>query len=206
MFNFAPSCYNQTVYFMTFIERLRTERTNTSGNIIMYQDGSKFISMMERSAFMFCKVFKEHTPIVKNNKEYGGPYVTIGYPKEQLERYRTHDGYSYSSREDDGIVIHTLTRTEAMDFPEQEFIAWKEKAIAAKTAKDGQKKTVRAESPDINPEGTGGNADAASELSAETRRKLIIADIMQQPLADYTPMRALNYLNSLQERIRNEGV
>ena len=45
-----------------------------------------------------------------------------------------------------------------------------------------------------------------TNLSMETKRRLVIADIMQQPLADYTPMRALIYLNSLQERIRNEGI
>ena len=36
--------------------------------------------------------------------------------------------------------------------------------------------------------------------------KAVIDDIMSQQLSNYTPMQALNYLNSLQERIKNEGL
>ena len=187
---------------MTFIQRLQAEEANTFGDIFLYEDGSKFIKAHERSAYMFCQVFKPMVRMVSNNKEYGGPYVTIGFPKEQRERYASHEGYTYSRRKDGNIVIHTFTRKEPVEFPEADFQAWKGKAVTDKAGKKGRKQKPADDDIQTPP----AEALPAAATSADSSLKLIISDIMQQPLADYTPMRALNYLNTLQERIRNEGL
>ena len=189
---------------MIFIERLKAEQTNLSGNIILYEDGSKFIKALERSAYMFCQVFKPLVPLSYNNREYGGPYVTIGFPKDQLEKYTAPEGYIYNRKESGNIIIHSLTRMSPIDFPEESFKDWKNKAVAdKKDKKDKQDKPLVEDGACTKVEE---EISSPTNLSMETKRRLVIADIMQQPLADYTPMRALIYLNSLQERIRNEGI
>lgn len=189
---------------MIFIERLKAEQTNLSGNIFLYEDGSKFIKALERSAYLFCQVFKPLVPLSYNNREYGGSYVTIGFPKDQLEKYIAPEGYTYNRKEDGNIVIHSLIRTDPIDFPEKNFEDWKNNAIIDKKEKKEKSNKVSLEDKPC----TKVQEDSSSpvNLSLETKRSLVIADIMQQPLADYTPMRALIYLNSLQERIRNEGI
>lgn len=187
---------------MLFIERLKAEISNTEGHIILYEDGSKFIKALERSAFMFCRNIKPFIPVVKNNKEYGDSYITIGFQKEHLEKYINLDGYKYIREESDKVIVHKLLKEEPVTFPEASFEEWKNKAIAAANDKRTENRTQKTENDNTTltpqvPLKTG---------AVETERKLIIADIMQQPLADYTPMRALNYLNSLQERIRNAGI
>ena len=189
---------------MIFIERLKAEQTNLSGNIFLYEDGSKFIKALERSAYLFCQVFKPLVPLSYNNREYGGSYVTIGFPKDQLEKYITPEGYTYNRKEDGNIVIHSLIRTDPIDFPEKDFEDWKNNAIM-----DKKEKKEKSNKPSLEDKPcTKVQEDYSSPInfSLETKRRLVIADIMQQPLADYTPMRALIYLNSLQERIRNEGI
>ena len=91
-----------------------------------------------------------------------------------------------------------------IDFPEESFKDWKNKAVAdKKDKKDKQDKPLVEDGACTKVEE---EISSPTNLSMETKRRLVIADIMQQPLADYTPMRALIYLNSLQERIRNEGI
>ena len=186
---------------MIFIERLKAEQTNLSGNIILYEDGSKFIKALERSAYMFCQVFKPLVPLSYNNREYGGPYVTIGFPKDQLEKYTAPEGYIYNRKESGNIIIHSLTRMYPIEFPEERFEDWKNKAIADKKDKKDNPLVEDGTCTKVEE-----GLSSPTNLSMETKRRLVIADIMQQPLADYTPMRALIYLNSLQERIRNEGI
>ena len=189
---------------MIFIERLKAEQTNLSGNIFLYEDGSKFIKALERSAYLFCQVFKPLIPLSYNNREYGGSYVTIGFPKDQLGKYIAPDGYTYNRKEDGNIVIHSLIRTNPIDFPEKDFEDWKNNAIIDK--KEKKEKSNKASLEDKPCTKVQEDSSSPVNLSLETKRRLVIADIMQQPLADYTPMRALIYLNSLQERIRNEGI
>lgn len=189
---------------MIFIERLKAEQTNLSGNIFLYEDGSKFIKALERSAYLFCQVFKPLVPLSYNNREYGGSYVTIGFPKDQLEKYITLEGYIYNRKEDGNIVIHSLIRTDPIDFPEKDFEDWKNNAIIDK--KEKKEKSNKASLEEKPCTKVQEDSSSPVNLSLETKRRLVIADIMQQPLADYTPMRALIYLNSLQERIRNEGI
>lgn len=189
---------------MIFIERLKAEQTNLSGNIFLYEDGSKFIKALERSAYLFCQVFKPLIPLSYNNREYGGSYVTIGFPKDQLEKYIAPDGYTYNRKEDGNIVIHSLIRTDPIDFPEKDFEDWKNNAIIDK--KEKKEKSNKASLEEKPCTKVQEDSSSPVNLSLETKRRLVIADIMQQPLADYTPMRALIYLNSLQERIRNEGI
>lgn len=176
---------------MTFNERLNAEKQNLSGTIFLYEDGSMFVRAMERSAFMFCQVFRFLVPVIRNNRDYGGPYASVGFPKEKLSEYTGQDGYSYQKQEDGSVTTHVLTPvdTTGFAFPEEEFLRWKNSAIAAK----GKAKTATMPTTPETP------------VVSDTVQQ-IISDIMRQNLADYTPMKALNYLNTLQERIRHEGI
>lgn len=189
---------------MLFIERLKAEQTNLSGNIVLYEDGSIFIKAYERSAFMFCKIIKSVIPLVYNNKKLGGQYISIGLPKVQLEKFTALEGYVYKRYEIDNVIIHSLLRNDSLIFPEKDYEYWKNKII---TEKNEKKNTSKKGLDNIGCLKTNGKNHSNSEnLSLETRRRLVIADIMQQSLVDFTPMRALTYLNLLQERIRNEGI
>ena len=205
--NFAPHSGFYNLYVtMTYIERLQNEKANLYGHIFMYEDGSKFVRALERSAYMFCQVFKPFTTVTSNNKEYGA-YVYIGFNKEQLERFTSHPDYVYDKKVDGTVTIHTLTRKTPMDFPEEEYIRWKDKALAAKDKKPQKEassvpENVHARQDEHPQEST----PASAETTADAATSLIIADIMSQQLSNYTPMQALNYLNSLQERIRHERI
>ena len=206
--NFAPLfiIVNVLLKVMDFIERLQNEKTNLSGDIFMYEDGSEFVKAFERSAFMLCKVFKPMKPLIARNKEYGGQYVKIGYSKQSLTKYTSHPDYDYTKMEDNGLVVHRLTRKTQTDFPEEEYSVWKQEAIAQHEKKNEEKRQV------ANTSSIHGSSSFIFDMAAEdgetieTKMRKLIKDIMQQSLADYTPMRALNYLNSIQERIRNEGL
>ena len=197
--------YNDNLLYriMTFIERLNNEKTNLDGDIFMYEDGSEFIKAFERSAYMLCRSFKPMEPLVYNNKEYGGMYVKIGYSKKSVEKYTSHPDYDYSRQEDGDLIIHRLKRKQPMDFPEDDYAEWKNKAVASKSEckeKGGRRSpivpnTTMVEEPVHEPE---------PSINAEA--KIILADILAQQLSNFTPMQALNYLNSLQERIRNAGI
>lgn len=183
---------------MEFVERLNNEKENLTGNIFMYEDGSGFIKVFERSAYMLCQAFKPMEALVYNNKDYGGLYVKIGFPKNSLSNYTHHPDYDYTKTEQEKVIVHTLKRKTSFSFPEDKFIEWKNRSIAKKN--DKQEKII--ELPEREK-------DTSVIINENSRRKerqalLIIDDIMSQQLSNYTPMQALNYLNSLQERIRNE--
>ena len=192
---------------MEFIERLKNEKTNITGNIVMYEDASEFIKVYERSAFMLGQTFKPMEALVYNNKEYGGPYVKVGFPKKSISSYISHPDFTYSKKEEGNLCIHTLIRKQPADFPEEKFAEWKNKAIEANLQKqeNRQKKdevTTRVTTQDTVEE----TPDNTQNTGINYQMKVILDDIMSQQLSNYTPMQALNYLNSLQERIRNEGL
>lgn len=192
---------------MEFIERLQSEKKNLTGNIVMYEDASKFIKVYERSAFMLGLTFKPMEALVYNNKEYGGPYVMMGFPKNSISSYINHSDFTYSKKEEGNLLIHTLIRKDPTDFPEEKYNEWKNKAIEANLKKrenkqkinEGQSSVTTQDSIQYTPDDTPNNG-------TDYKIKAVIDDIMSQQLSNYTPMQALNYLNSLQERIKNEGL
>lgn len=192
---------------MEFIERLKNEKTNITGNIVMYEDASKFIKVYERSAFMLVQTFKPMEALVYNNKEYGGPYVMMGFPKNSISSYINHSDFTYSKKEEGNILIHTLIRKDPTDFPEEKYNEWKNKAIEANLKKqENKQKKNEVQSSVTTQDSIQETTDETPNNGTDYKIKAVIDDIMSQQLSNYTPMQALNYLNSLQERIRNEGL
>ncbi len=191
---------------ITFIERLQNEKANLGGNIVMYEDGSEFIKAYERSAFMLCNVFKPMEPLVLNNKEYGGPYIKIGFPKNKISTYICHPDYDYHKNDEGKVIVHTLIRKVPIDFPENGFLKWKDNAVVLRNSgvKKGNRMTGIDKSIPLKEEAPGYSLQTTD--CRDSKYKHIINDIMAQQLSNYTPMLALNYLNSLQERIKNEGL
>lgn len=192
---------------MKFIERLQNEKKNLTGNIVMYEDASKFIKVYERSAFMFVLTFKPMEALVYNNKEYGGPYVMMGFPKNSISSYINHSDFTYSKKEEGNLLIHTLIRKNPTDFPEEKYNEWKNKAIEANLHKQENKQEKNeVQSSVTTQDSIQETPDNTPNNGTDYKIKAIIDDIMSQQLSNYTPMQALNYLNSLQERIKNEGL
>lgn len=192
---------------MKFIERLQNEKKNLTGNIIMYEDASKFIKVYERSAFMFVLTFKPMEALVYNNKEYGGPYVMIGFPKNSISSYINHSDFTYSKKEEGNLLIHTLIRKNPTDFPEEKYNEWKNKAIEANLQKqENKQRKNEIQSSVTTQDSIQETPDDTPNNGTDYKIKAVIGDIMSQQLSNYTPMQALNYLNSLQERIKNEGL
>lgn len=192
---------------MKFIERLQNEKKNLTGNIIMYEDASKFIKVYERSAFMFVQTFKPMEALVYNNKEYGGPYVMMGFPKNSISSYINHSDFTYSKKEEGNLLIHTLIRKNPTDFPEEKYNEWKNKAIEANLQKqENKQRKNEVQSSVTTQDSIQETPDDTPNNGTDYKIKAVIDDIMSQQLSNYTPMQALNYLNSLQERIKNEGL
>ena len=192
---------------MKFIERLQNEKKNLTGNIIMYEDASKFIKVYERSAFMFVLTFKPMETLVYNNKEYGGPYVMMGFPKNSISSYINHSDFTYSKKEEGNLLIHTLIRKNPTDFPEEKYNEWKNKAIEANLQKqENKQRKSEVQSSVTTQDSIQETPDNTPNNGTDYKIKAVIDDIMSQQLSNYTPMQALNYLNSLQERIKNEGL
>ncbi len=192
---------------MKFIERLQNEKKNLTGDIVMYEDASKFIKVYERSAFMFVLTFKPMEALVYNNKEYGGPYVMMGFPKNSISSYINHSDFTYSKKEEGNLLIHTLIRKNPTDFPEEKYNEWKNKAIEANLQKqENKQRKNEVQSSVTTQDSIQETPDDTPNNGTDYKIKAVIDDIMSQQLSNYTPMQALNYLNSLQERIKNEGL
>lgn len=173
----------------------------------MYEDGSEFIKVYERSAFMLGQTFKPMEALIYNNKEYGGPYVKVGFPKKRISAYISHPDFTYSKKEEGNLLIHTLIRKDPTDFPEEKYNEWKNKAIEANLKKqDNKQKKNEVQSSVTTQDSIQETPDDTPNNGTDYKIKAVIDDIMSQQLSNYTPMQALNYLNSLQERIKNEGL
>lgn len=131
----------------------------------------------------------------------------MGFPKNSISSYINHSDFTYSKKEEGNLLIHTLIRKNPTDFPEEKYNEWKNKAIEANLQKqENKQRKNEVQSSVTTQDSIQETPDDTPNNGTDYKIKAVIGDIMSQQLSNYTPMQALNYLNSLQERIKNEGL
>lgn len=203
-------------------EKLKAEEENFQ-TITVYGDKGSFVHMYERSAMAFCKAVRPFKVRVQNNRDLGLRYVFVGIPADKIENYLKGRLEYKVDYPEEGAKIY-VARLTAPIFSEEEYLQWKLSMIEnydrEKTAKSGKKQTPAnkkdlpaasqhqtslSEKQDNTPDHIAGNPENIAE-SADKKTAFsnsILEEILTLQLSEYTPMKALNYLNSLQQRIRN---
>lgn len=169
---------------MTFKEKLEIEKDNHS-KIILFNDKGLFYNLIERSAYSFytrLKPFKVH---VKTIKGIEIPIVYLGVPVGKREEYLK--GLTTTTDEQGNI---TALLNEPID--ENDYQVWKkniiDKYLAQKTSEVQQ----------LNSEKS--NVDTIQENILIHQ---CIQEIKSLNIASMTPMDAMLYLNSLQQKVKD---
>lgn len=173
---------------------------------MVYGDKSIFAKAFERLAYAFTKAVMPCKTKVQHNNQLEMYYVSLGIPVRNIEQHLKDKGFDVSvSHPEDGTTVFTAKLKEPL-FTEEEFLAWKGKLIAEnKTAKENNvvvKEVIKEQSDTISHS----DNDNSGAFTENTFYKMIVDDILNQQLSEYTPMMALNYLSELQKRIRNERI
>lgn len=171
---------------MTFKERLNREKDNHSA-IILFNDRGLFYNVLERSAYAFntrIKPFKVH---VKTLKGLDDPFVSIGVPVSQKDTYLKFLNFT---TDDQGNVTAQLDK--AID--EKDFQEWKKHILD-----NYNEKKEKAEKTFILEE--------QIEDTDKQEENIILRQCFQEVktlnIASMTPMEAMLYLNSLQQKLKN---
>ena len=171
---------------MTFKERLNREKDNHSA-IILFNDRGLFYNVLERSAYAFhtrIRPFKVH---VKTLKGLDDPFVSIGVPVAQIDTYLKFLNFT---TDDQGNVTAQLDK--AID--EKDFQEWKKHILD-----NYNDKKEKAEKTFILEE--------QIENTDKQEENIILRQCFQEVktlnIASMTPMEAMLYLNSLQQRLKN---
>lgn len=171
---------------MTFKERLNREKDNHSA-IILFNDRGLFYNVLERSAYAFntrIKPFKVH---VKTLKGLDDPFVSIGVPVAQKDTYLKFLNFT---TDDQGNVTAQLDK--AID--EKDFQEWKKHILD-----NYNEKEEKAEKTFILEE--------QIEDTDKQKENIILRQCFQEVktlnIASMTPMEAMLYLNSLQQKLKN---
>ena len=217
---------------MDIIEKLKAEEGNLS-TITIYEDKGIFAHAYERSAFALTLDVKTFEPNVAHNGKLKMKYVSVGIPKASLKQYLAKYKYSTDKPEEDLTVY--VVRLDKPLFTEEEFQKWKELVIVNKfdenVRKQGKKEnpyiidcknigksddsqtavtpsSVSTEAPALSPEVAPVTEE--SELDSADRERLaflegVASDILAIQVQDFSPMKALNYLSDLQNKIRTNA-
>ena len=171
---------------MTFKERLNREKDNHSA-IILFNDRGLFYNVLERSAYAFhtrIRPFKVH---VKTLKGLDDPFVSIGVPVAQKDTYLKFLNFT---TDDQGNVTAQLDN--AID--EKDFQEWKKHILD-----NYSEKKEKAEKTFILEE--------QIENTDKQEENIILRQYFQEVktlnIASMTPMEAMLYLNSLQQKLKN---
>ena len=171
---------------MTFKERLNREKDNHSA-IIFYNDRGLFYNVLERSAYAFhtrIRPFKVH---VKTLKGLDDPFVTIGVPVAQIDTYLKFLNFTT-----DGQGNVTAQLDKAID--EKDFQEWKKHILD-----NYNEKKEKAEKTFVLEE--------QIEDTDKQEENIILRQCFQEVktlnIASMTPMEAMLYLNSLQQKLKN---
>ena len=177
---------------MTFKERLDKEKDNLT-KIILFNDRGLFFNLVERSAYAFhtrIKPFKVH---VKTLKGLDKPYVSLGVPVDKADEYL--QGMT-TEKDEQGNLIANLN--EPID--ERAFLSWKEHIIDNNIQKNNN-----VESDKHSGSSAIKNEPRPKENHSEDEN--IIQQCFQEVkllnLASMTPMEAMLYLNSLQQKLKD---
>ena len=171
---------------MTFKERLNREKDNHSA-IILFNDRGLFYNVLERSAYAFCTRIKPFKVHVKTLKGLDDPFVSIGVPVSQKDTYLKFLNFT---TDDQGNVMAQLDK--AID--EKDFQEWKKHILD-----NYNEKKEKAENTFILEE--------QIEDTDKQEEKIILRQCFQEVktlnIASMTPMEAMLYLNSLQQKLKN---
>lgn len=212
---------------MTIIEKLKAEQGNLT-TITLYEGKGIFVSAFERSAFALTLDVKTFEPNVFHNGQLKMKYISIGIPKKNIKQYLAK--YKYSTDEPEPDLKVYVVRLEKPLFTEDEFQKWKDSVIVNKFDENARKKGKK-ENPYIidckNVGKSDGNATVVDstpvaatptpETPASTPVYIppvqekpvtdcldaVIDEILSIQIQDFSPMKALNYLSELQNRIRD---
>ena len=217
---------------MDIIEKLKAEEGNLS-TITIYEDKGIFAHAYERSAFALTLDVKTFEPNVAHNGTLKMKYISVGIPKASLKQYLAKYKYSTDKTEEDLTVY--VVRLDKPLFTEEEFQKWKELVIVNKfdenARKQGKKEnpyiidcknigksddsqtavtpsSVSTEAPALRPEVAPVTEE--SGLDSADRERLaflegVASDILAIQVQDFSPMKALNYLSDLQNKIRTNA-
>ena len=171
---------------MTFKERLNREKDNHSA-IILFNDRGLFYNVLERSAYAFCTRIKPFKVHVKTLKGLDDPFVSIGVPVSQKDTYLKFLNFT---TDDQGNV--TAQMDKAID--EKDFQEWKKHILD-----NYNEKKEKAEKTFILEE--------QIEDTDKQEENIILRQCFQEVktlnIASMTPMEAMLYLNSLQQKLKN---
>lgn len=217
---------------MDIIEKLKAEEGNLS-TITIYEDKGIFAHAYERSAFALTLDVKTFEPNVAHNGTLKMKYISVGIPKASLKQYLAKYKYSTDKPEEDLTVY--VVRLDKPLFTEEEFQKWKDLVIVNKfdenVRKHGKKEnpyiidcknigksddsqtavipsSVSTEAPALSPEVAPVTEE--SGLDSADRERLaflegVASDILAIQVQDFSPMKALNYLSDLQNKIRTNA-
>lgn len=181
---------------MTFKERINNERDNLT-KMVLYNDRGLFYNLVERSAYAFCTRIKPFKVHVKALKGLEMPFVSIGVPVDRKDEYL--QGLTVTT-DDNGNVTALLK--EPID--ENAFRAWKKHLISQKEGERAAKLPLAQDAcPSVSahedaPEVPLGNDSAVVRQCLQEVKALNIASM--------TPMEAMLYLNSLQQKLKDVNI
>lgn len=179
---------------MTFKERINNEKENLT-KIVLYNDKGLFFNLVERSAYSFCTRIKSFKVHVKTLKGLDMPYVSIGVPVEKVDEYL--NGLTIT-KDDQGNVTALLA--EPID--ENAFQAWKKHVIEQKENENAAKtaqKTVQ--SDELHKEESD-----TPQCGDDIVIRQCLHDIKTLNIASMTPMEAMLYLNTLQQKLKTVNI
>lgn len=217
---------------MDIIEKLKAEEGNLS-TITIYEDKGIFAHAYERSAFALTLDVKTFEPNVAHNGKLKMKYISVGIPKASLKQYLAK--YKYSTDKPEEYLTVYVVRLDKPLFTEEEFQKWKDLVIVNKfdenVRKQGKKEnpyiidcknigksddsqtavtpsSVSTEAPALSPEVAP--VTEGSGLDSADRERLaflegVASDILAIQVQDFSPMKALNYLSDLQNKIRTNA-
>ena len=217
---------------MGIIEKLKAEEGNLS-TITLYEGKGIFVSAFERSAFALTLDVKTFEPNVFHNGQLKMKYISIGIPKKNIKQYLAK--YKYSTDEPEPDLTVYVVRLDKPLFTEEEFQKWKESVIVNKfdenVRKQGKKEnpyiidcknigksddsqtavipsSVSTEAPALSPEVAPVTEESGLDNADRERLAFlegVASDILAIQVQDFSPMKALNYLSDLQNKIRTNA-
>ena len=218
---------------MDIIEKLKAEEGNLS-TITIYEDRGIFAHAFERSAFALTLDVKTFEPNVAHNGTLKMKYISVGIPKANLKQYLAKYKYSTDKPEQD-VTVYVVrlekplfTEEEFQKWKESVIVHKFDEKVRKQGKKenpyiidcknigksdDGQtaetpSSPVSTETPAPCPEAAP--VAIASGLDSANRERLaflegVASDILAIQVQDFSPMKALNYLSDLQNKIRTNA-
>lgn len=217
---------------MDIITKLKAEEDNLT-TITIYEDKGIFAHAYERSAFALTLDVKTFDPNVSHNGKLKMKYVSVGIPKASLKQYLAK--YKYSTDKPEADVVVYVVRLEKPLFTEEEFQKWKESVIVnkfdEKARRQGKREnpyiidcknigksddsqtavtpsSVSSETPALSPEVAPVTEEFGLDNADKERLAFlegVASDILAIQVQDFSPMKALNYLSDLQNKIRTNA-